>query len=100
MMISRDRVSNGAVARCGSRVKITSALIAAVALALLGAGSALANTSTGWAGYQAQHDTFRSVSASWTIPTLAGCSGASGGSSWSLVGLGRSAENIVGINVL
>ena len=75
-------------------------LIAAIALALLGADTALAKTSAGWAGYQARNDTFRSVSASWTIPTLASCSGASGGASWSLVGLGTSEGNIIGIHVI
>lgn len=75
-------------------------LIAAITLGLLGAGTALAKTSTGWAGYQARNDTFGHVSASWRIPTLAGCSGASGGASWSLVGLGMSEENIVGIHVV
>jgi hypothetical protein len=100
MMIAGDNIGKGTVARWGSTVNVASGLIAAIALALLGAGTASAMTSTGWAGYQARHDTFRYVSASWTIPTLAGCSGASGGASWSLVGLGISQWNIVGIHVI
>ena len=70
-------------------------------LALLSAGTAWAMTSTFQAGYQASHDAFRSVHASWVMPSIS-CPGESSpgydGEAWFGVGKGPSnsrAEQVV-----
>ena len=71
-----------------------------VVVALSGAAGASARSSVAWAGYQANHDTFRSIQASWKVPFTT-CPSRLGGSgeSYSLVGLGSQADSIIGISV-
>lgn len=75
--------------------------VAAGLTAVLCAATASAKSSLAWAGYQAHHDTFRSISASWSVPTPT-CPSRLGGArdSYAIVGLGSDAENMVGITVL
>jgi hypothetical protein len=75
--------------------------VAAGLTAVLCAATASAKSSLAWAGYQADRDTFRSISASWSVPTPT-CPNRLGGAgdSYAVVGLGSNAGNIVGITVL
>lgn len=70
-------------------------LVAAAAVALVMPSSAWASRSAFQAGYRATHDAFRSVHASWVMPSIS-CPGESSpgynGEAWSGVGMGPSAS--------
>jgi hypothetical protein len=79
--------------RLGVR-RATGTLCVAVLVLSVGAATASAHPSTVkslvWAGYQADHDSFRSVAATWTVPALTcpGTTGAGDPDSYFSVGLG------------
>lgn len=68
-------------------------VLVAAAVMLVSASSAWARSSTSQAGYQGMHDTFRSVHATWVMPSIS-CPGQSSsgyqGEAWFGVGMGRS----------
>jgi hypothetical protein len=86
------------------RVAVGVGIPTLIALICAGAAPARTHSTQAWAGYQANHDTFRYVGASWTVPTIT-CPGVSRGASavndesYFWVGFGLSASNVMGLGV-
>jgi hypothetical protein len=80
------------------------AALSLVAMSFAGAASARTVTSQAWAGYQANHQTFRHVAARWAVPALT-CPGTTAAGDpdsyfWAGLGPGTSSSERVGVREL